>query len=99
MKKSELRKIIRQVVKEQFTRNEPTIIENPTPKSIAEATGGPIREIERQFNEVMSTIARIEKDPSDAGRWYVCGRCGQGDTLGGCVAGGCLGPHGWRWEF
>ena len=45
------------------------------------------------------TIARIEKDPSDDGRWYVCGRCGQGDTLGGCVAGGCLGPHGWRWEF
>ena len=97
MKKSELRKLIREIIKEQ--RRKPVLIKNPTPKSIAEATGVPIREIERQFNEVMSTIARIEKDPGDDGKWYVCGNCGQEGTLGGCVAGGCLGPHGWRWMF
>ena len=94
MKKSELRKLIREIL-EQRTENEQVII-NPTPEQI----GVSQEEYDSFMKKLMAAKGRLDEGtmPLNEKRWWQCGGCG-GAKFGGCLAGGCIEPFKWGIKF
>lgn len=89
MKKSELKKLIREVIKEQ---SRPRVIINPTPQQI----GVSQEEYDSFMKKLMAAKQQLDegKMPLNEKRWWQCGGCG-GAKFGGCLAGGCIEPFKW----
>lgn len=90
MKKSELRKLIKELVKEQASKRVRTI-SNPTAKQISDISGKSISE--RELDSYKQQIIKDFKDNKDTNEWkLICRRCPKsGSSKSGiCLFGGCL---------
>jgi hypothetical protein len=95
MKKSELRKLIREVISEQEAKS-PRVIYDPTPEQI----GVSQEEYDSFMAKLMTAKGRLDegKMPLNERRWWQCGNCG-GAKFGGCIGGGCAEPFKWGIKF
>ena len=90
MKKSELRKLIRGLIREQATKRVRTI-SNPTAKQISDISGKSISE--RELDSYRQQIIKDFKDNEDTNEWkLICRRCPKSGSnkSGICLFGGCL---------
>ena len=90
MKKSELKQLIKELIKEQASKRV-RIISNPTAKQISDISGKSISE--RELDSYRQRIIKDFKDNEDTNEWkLICKRCAKSGSRksGICLFGGCF---------